>query len=107
MARFNDYWTEEEQRAEDWADKKEYWRAEALQSFYHDAERIAQKVEHLIDDDNLTVDIENVMKVANAIEEIAILGDDYQYHDDYMFSYYFAKEAKAVLFDSFGITGEE
>lgn len=107
MARFNDYWTEEEQRAEDLEGQKEYWRAEALQSFYIDAERIAQKVEHLIDDDDLTLHINDIIKVADAIEEVAEMCHSYVYHDDYEFEYDFMKEGKAFITDHFGFTGEE
>lgn len=106
MARFNDYWTEEDQRAEDLEGKKDYWEGEARQSYYEDVERIAQKVEHLIDNDDLTVEINHVVDVAEAMDKIAEISMNYIFHDDYQFDYDFTEEGKAFLTDHFGYTGE-
>ena len=101
MARFNDYWTEEEQRADDLESTKEAYQAEALKSFYYDIERIIQKVEHLVDNDG-KMDINNLFEIDEALDEVLALALGYVYHDEYEFEYFFLDEAKTYIADHLG-----
>ena len=80
----------------------EQYRDEAKESFYLDAEHITQKVEHLIDNINNTVGIDDVFKVAQAIQTIMIMGEGYEYHDEYELEYDFYEEAETYVNDHFG-----
>ena len=84
-------------------------RDEAKREMYAKADKIVIKVQHLVVDD--VVDIQNVPKVAKAIEQIKEFAwysyngqrwdsSEREYEDD--FDYDFEEEVKGILLDEFG-----
>lgn len=94
----------------------EYHKEDALAEMYKHAECIAQSIEHYIDDDYLTIELDNLDQVHKAITDIKELSEytykgnrfnrwNEEYADD--FEYNFENEVKGFLVDNLGYVWRE
>ena len=83
----------------------EAYKDEALENFYEDAEVVAQKVEHMINYIDDTVNIEDVLDVALAIDKILEMGWYYSFVVEHRtFEYDFKEQAELFVSDHLGFS---
>ena len=98
------------QRADKFETEWQHHRDDALKTCINEATEIIQEIEHHVDDIDLTVEIRDVPKVAEAIKKVSNLRyfefsaeveGKYDVYEE-SFDYDFTKEVKEFLQDSLG-----
>ena len=93
-----------------WQSDHEHNKEDALDEMYKHAECIAQRIEHYINHDYLTIALDNLDEVYSAVKEIRELahytynGIRFNHHKEYndIFEYNFTSEIKDFLTDHLG-----